>query len=964
MNEELKIIIRAAVNDAKKGLREVRDELENIEKAADEASKPVDAAMSAIGKSATMAIAGVAALTTALVALGRQSLEFQKIQGQLNAGFQSAGLSAEQAASTYRELFGFLGEADTAAETANLLAQLTQEEQNLAEWTQILQGVFATFPSSLPIESLAESINHTARMGEVNGNLADALEWVGISVDSFNARLATTTSLSEREALIRSTLNGLYGNASILYGQANQSLIAYNQSQVTLDYALATATAYVIPLMTALNNLAATLLSVLRPAFENISAVIIAFVQWVIAAIKAVGSFFGVFSKKGTTTTQSVSTSLGAVSTNTGKIASGVNKVGNAFDKATQSAQKLKRQVMGFDELNVIQPQQTASGVGGGGGTGGVGGGGIDAGGIDVPSIGPIAAGLGSIDIPDLSDFQEKVAKIQQYLTPIMTLVGLIGTALLTWKIVDFVVSLKDALTYLPAVKSLIAKVSADGGNVSFLEAKKNEYETIIQKAKLFGGVMLSVVGAMIAVYGWSNAWVNGVGWGNLLITLTGIAAVIGGLYIAFGSFAAIIAGVLASIALLVLGVKDFITNGATMQNTILLIGGAVGIAVALATGGVSILVSAIMGITAAVFAFTAAILLEKPAIMDVKDAQEALTDAKNKAIEAENKYINAVDAAEASMDRLTAAEKAAGMTGKDLFNQVQSGSKDYADLTAEQKELYKAYIDNEQKQADLEASTKALKDAKKAETLASYENQLALAKESGNYDGFKKSVVDAFNKGELSASEARTLIEKSMSGMSDASRKTFMQDLPGDIKNGMDPSRYESTGTKIKNWFKNLWKGIKDFFGDAKTFFADVGKKMGDAISGAVKGAVNSILRTIVNKINSFISSINAAIGVINAIPDVNISKLSKLSVPQLAKGGIVDAATLAVIGERGKEAVLPLENNTGWMDALAEKISTRNSSPSRVVLMVDGRELGYATINSINNITRQTGELQLALI
>lgn len=970
MNESLKIIITAAVNDAKKGLQEVRKELEEIEKAAQEASKPVDVAMQAIGKGAMIAVAGVTALTTALVALGRSSLEFQKIQGQLNAGFQAMGLSAEQAGATYKELFGFLGEADTAAETANLLARLTQEEENLAEWTQILQGVFATFPSSLPIESLAESINHTAQMAQVEGNLADALEWAGMSVDAFNAKLATTNSVSEREALIRSTLNSLYGQASVLYGQANQALIAYNQSQVELDYALATATAYVVPLMTALNNLAATLLSVLRPAFTNISAVIVAFVQWVIAAIKAVGAFFGVFGSKGTTSTRTVATTLSGVSTNAGKVASGVNKVGKAFDNATKSAEKLRRQTMGFDELNIIQPQQTASASGGGGaGSVGGGGGGVDLGGIDDVFI--PGAGISGIDVPGLAEFEEKVARIQQYLTPIMTLVGLIGAGLVVWKIADFLMEMRDLNEFIKLGNTLLTRVGKEGFEAAFGEGSaakigtaKDRIGDMQRQLKTLGGTLLIVAGAFLTIYGYSNAWVNGVKWGNLAVTLAGLAAIIGGLYLAFGPLAASIGAVVAGVALLVLGVKDFIANGPTMQNTILIIGGAIAIAVGLATSGVSVLISVIIAAVAAIGAFVAAILLEEPAIKSVEDAQNALNEAKERAAQAENNYINAVDAAEASLDRLTAAEKAAGMSGKDLFEQVQSGSKDYADLTAEQKELYKAYIDNEQKQEDLEASTKELRDAKKAETLASYENQLALAKESGNYDDFKKSVVDAYKSGQLSADEARTLIEKSMSEMSDASQQTFMKDLPGDIKNGMDPSRYESTGTKIKKWFQNLWKSIKDFFGDAKTFFADVGKKIGDAISGAVKGAVNAILKSIVNKINGFISAINTAIGIINAIPGVNINKLSKLQVPQLAKGGIVDSATLAVIGERGKEAVLPLENNTGWMDALAEKISTKNGTPSRIVLMLDGRELGHATINSINDITRQTGQLQLALV
>ena len=959
MNEELKIIISAVVNDAKKGLQEVQKELDGIKKSAQDASSPVDTAMKAMGKSAAIAVAGITAVTTALVTLGNRSLEFQKIQGQLNAGFRSMGMSAEQAGATYKQLFGFLGEADTAAETANLLARLTQEEKNLAEWTQILQGVFATFPDSLPIESLAESINHTAQMATVEGNLADALEWAGVSVENFNARLATTTSVSEREAMIRSLLNSLYGQASVMYGQANQALIQYNQSQVDLDYALAAATAYVIPLMTALNQLAATLLSVLRPAFENISAVIVAFVQWIIAAIKAVASFFGMFSSKGASSTKTISTAMTGVAVNTGKIASGVNKVGGAFDKAAKSAEKLRRQTMGFDELNVIQPNYSASGGGASGG--GIGGGGIGGGGIDIPDLGYLGSAIGDIDIPDLSDFQEKVETIKKHLDGIAILIGAIAAGLVLWEVARLI---RDFQILNMTVAELTEMFGSRRGAFKAMQQAEDHVGRFKTYLKQVAGIALIVGGAMATIAGYSSAIANGVNWGNMAATMAGMAAIIGGLYLAYGQLAASIGLVAAGIALVVLGVIDFIKNGPTLQNTILIIGGAIAVAVGLATAGVSVLISIIVAAVVAIGAFVAAILLEEPAIMSVEDAQNALTDAKNRAVEAENNYINAIDSAEAAMDRLAAAEKAAGQTGESLYKQVQEGTIDYADMTDAQKELYKAYINNEQKQEDLVKSTEEFNKAKKAETLASYEHQLALAKESGNYNDFKKSVVDAYKSGKLSADEARDLIEKSMSEMSDASQQTFMKDLPSDLKNGMDPSRYESTGTKLKKWFQNLWKSIKNFFSDAKTFFADVGKKIGDAISGAVKGAVNAILKNIVNKINTFIGAINTAIGIINAIPGVNINKLSKLSVPQLAKGGIVDSATLAVIGERGKEAVLPLENNIGWMDSLADKIAARNSTPSRIVLSVDGRELGYAAINSINGITRQTGHLQLALV
>lgn len=119
-----------------------------------------------------------------------------------------------------------------------------------------------------------------------------------------------------------------------------------------------------------------------------------------------------------------------------------------------------------------------------------------------------------------------------------------------------------------------------------------------------------------------------------------------------------------------------------------------------------------------------------------------------------------------------------------------------------------------------------------------------------------------------------------------------------------------------VVEWFSGLfsqaWEAIKAVFAGVGEFFqgvwdtivslfTSIGTAVGDAISGAVKGAINAVLSGAVGIINGFISAINFAIGVINAIPGVSINKLDKLEVPQLAEGGFVKAnqPRLAVIGD-----------------------------------------------------------------
>ena len=166
----------------------------------------------------------------------------------------------------------------------------------------------------------------------------------------------------------------------------------------------------------------------------------------------------------------------------------------------------------------------------------------------------------------------------------------------------------------------------------------------------------------------------------------------------------------------------------------------------------------------------------------------------------------------------------------------------------------------------------------------------------------------------------------------------------------------------------KRVFSPVASFFGGIwstiKSKFTDLGSKLGTAISDSVKSGINGVISMIERTINKGVSLINGAIDLINKLPNVNVSKLSKLSLPRLAQGGIAVSDTFAHIGEGGyKEAVLPLERYTEWMDALADKIAARNAHPTKIVLTLKEKELGWAVIDAINGITRQTGGIPLTI-
>lgn len=280
----------------KNAVKETADEVDNLGKrskaSADELNDFANRGLATVGGLVTAA-------SGALVAAAESTREYRTEMGKLDTAFTDNGHSAESARAAYQELQGILGETEQSVEAANHLAKLTDNEKDLATWTgDILPGVFATFGASLPIEGLTEAANETAKVGQVTGPLADALNWAGISEDKFNESLAKCTTEQERQKLIMETLAGTYGTASQAYKETNADVIAANQANEAWMASLAQVGAAVEPVITDVKTIGAELLEKLVPAItailENLPAVGVALagitaalVSYKVAAIAA-----------------------------------------------------------------------------------------------------------------------------------------------------------------------------------------------------------------------------------------------------------------------------------------------------------------------------------------------------------------------------------------------------------------------------------------------------------------------------------------------------------------------------------------------------------------------------------------------------------------------------------------------------------------------------------------------------
>lgn len=216
-------------------------------------------------------VGGAAAGVGALSSVAENTREYRTEMGKLDTAFTINKFSAADAKQTYSDLYAVVGDSGQATEAANHLSLLCDSTKDLQSWTEICTGVYGQFGDSLPIEGLTEAANETAKVGQVTGPLADALNWMGVSEDEFNEKLAKCSSEQERQQLITSTLTSLYSDASAQYKETNGDVIESNRAHQQLSDTMAQIGAVAEPVLNSLIGLGGKLLEQLSPLIESVA---------------------------------------------------------------------------------------------------------------------------------------------------------------------------------------------------------------------------------------------------------------------------------------------------------------------------------------------------------------------------------------------------------------------------------------------------------------------------------------------------------------------------------------------------------------------------------------------------------------------------------------------------------------------------------------------------------------------
>lgn len=234
---------------------------ESAESTAGKLAKGLGKGIAAVGAAAVGAVGG-------FLSLAESTREYRQGLNQLETAFGKVGFSAEETYEAFNYFGSVLGDTRKAQETMLVLGQLVDTEKELESWTDTLTGVWATYGEAIPLESMSEALVLASKQAVAEGGLADALEWGGVNLEDFNAKLESLNSEEERSAYIQETLNGLYGEAAQQYKELNKDVLDASTAQTNLEHAMAKLGAVAEPIMTMLKNAVAGFLSALEPAVK------------------------------------------------------------------------------------------------------------------------------------------------------------------------------------------------------------------------------------------------------------------------------------------------------------------------------------------------------------------------------------------------------------------------------------------------------------------------------------------------------------------------------------------------------------------------------------------------------------------------------------------------------------------------------------------------------------------------
>ena len=240
-------------------------------------------------------------------------------------------------------------------------------------------------------------------------------------------------------------------------------------------------------------------------------------------------------------------------------------------------------------------------------------------------------------------------------------------------------------------------------------------------------------------------------------------------------------------------------------------------------------------------------------------------------------------------------------------------------------------------------------------------------------FTGMKDSILNKAEEIKSAVAEKFESIKNAISEKVQSAKEAVVNKF-NEIKTGIS-QKIQSAKTAAVEGFSNMKSGVIEkvtgIVSGVKTKFGEIKSGITEKIEGARDAVKNAI-----EKIKGFfdfkweLPKIKLPHFSISGKFSLNPPQIPKFSVSWYKLGGVFDSPTLfpyggsiGGLGEDGAEAVVPLEKNTQWLDRIAEKLASKQSS-TPVILQVDGKTWAKTTIKTVNELTKQTGSLGLKLV
>lgn len=240
------------MQEADQAAAELSGAFDKVEKSADDVGTGIEDIFigSVLADFASNAVGAVAGLE-------EETREYRNEQAKLAAIAKTSGQSLDGLKTNYTDLFAITGDETLSSTAVANMTALGLSTSDNSKLVNAATGIWAKYGDSIPLDGLMESVNETAKVKEVTGNLADALNWAGINEEEFNEKLGKCRNEQERQKLIIETLNGKYGGLAESYKETNSSVIEANTATAKMTESQAKLAEQIAPVQATLTRIAA-----------------------------------------------------------------------------------------------------------------------------------------------------------------------------------------------------------------------------------------------------------------------------------------------------------------------------------------------------------------------------------------------------------------------------------------------------------------------------------------------------------------------------------------------------------------------------------------------------------------------------------------------------------------------------------------------------------------------------------